>query len=145
MLSIIHEFKNIKKLYIFLNKVYHFEKIMLNTESIIKAYERQIFSKCKNDSFVTQKIIEIFELLANSYLISRVVKNNLENEFTEYLNDILLVKEYVNKDIGSIFGDDEYIYLPKIKIEDIIYCFSYGENNYIMPGKLNQTNFLIFK
>ncbi len=62
-LSIIHEFKNIKKLYIFLNKVYKFEEIMLNTESIIKAYERQIFSQYKNDSSVTQEIIEIFEHL----------------------------------------------------------------------------------
>ncbi len=52
-----------------------------------------------------------------------------------------MVIEYEIKDIGAISGDDEYIYLPKIKIEEITYCFSYSEKNYIMPGELNQTNF----
>ncbi len=102
-----------------------------------------MFSECKNDSLVTKETIEIFKHLANSYLISHVVKNDLEKDFTQYLMDILKIKEKVIKDIGAIFEQEQYIYFPTtLTSEDIIYCFSYGKDKYI-NGILNETDFNI--
>ena len=53
---------------------------------------------------------------------------------------MLKQKEDIIKDIGTAFGDNDYIYLPKLNIGDIIYCFKYGKDIYL-SGRLNPTDF----
>jgi len=141
LFSIIEEFKTIKIINIFINRIFKFQNLIKKEHfdiDILYAYKEQIFSECENGSYVSQKIIEIFEHLANSYLISKVIKNNFEVKYMEYINKMMNMKEDIIEDVGSIFKDDEYIYLPKLKPEDIIYCFRYGEDN-LKKGELNPT------
>ena len=109
--------------------------------NLLLAYKELIFSECKNNQNVTQETLKLFKHLSNSFLISNIVIKNFEDTFHDYINNILLIKDQYINDIGAIFGDNEYIYLPKLSLEDIIYCFRYGdENNPYFPGQLNQTN-----
>ena len=145
LFSIIEEFKNINLAPVFINRVVKFQKLIKEEEpkiDILSAYKEQIFSSCEQNSPVSKKMINIFEHLANSYLISEVVKNNLENNFNQYLVDMMDIKENIIKDIDSIFTDNEYIYFPELSNEDIGYCFKYGDDNYesgeLNPSKINQ-------
>ena len=141
LFSIIEEFKKINLINLFINRIFKFQNLIKKEHfdiDILYAYKEQIFSECENGSPVSQKIIEIFEHLANSYLISKVIKNDFEDKYMEYINKMMAMQEEIIKDIGSIFKDDEYIYLPKLKLGDIIYCFRYGEDNY-KKGELNPT------
>ena len=78
--------------------------------------------------------------MTNSYLISNVVKNKIEDEFCNFLSGLLQLKDNIVREIGSVFSDNDYFYFPKIIIEDIIYCFKYGKDNDIC-GKLNPTHY----
>ena len=138
-MSIIDEFKSINNDSLFLNRVIKFDRLV--NMSLLSAYKDIIFLECKNNKNVTQETIKLFKHLSNSYLMSNIVLNNFEETFLDYINNILLIKEQNINDIGAIFGDNEYIYLPQLKLEDIIYCFRYGdENNFYFPGQLNPTN-----
>ena len=139
--SIIEEFKNIKLTTVFITKVVNFQKLIKKYQpniDILSAYKEQIFSSCENDSFVSQEMIEIFKHMANSYLISEVIKNNLESKFSQYMVYLTQINEKILNEISIIFSQDEYIYLPKLNTKDIIYCFRYGEDNY-KSGALNPT------
>ena len=85
-----------------------------------------------------EKIIKIIKHIANSYLISEVIKNDLEDTFGKYLNELMEINKQNINYINSIFNDEDYIYFPKLVDEDIIYCFSYGYYNY-KCGALNPT------
>ena len=141
--SIIEEFKNINSITFLINRVINFQKLMKKEEQkidILSAYKEQIFSSCQKDTFVSEKIIEIFKHMANSYLVCEVIKNNIEDKFYEYLKQMMKVEEKIINDIKTIFTDEEYIYFPKLNAEDIVYCFIYGEGNY-KSGELNPTDF----
>ena len=141
LFSIIEEFKVINLDTDFLNRVDKFQKLMKKSQmniDIFSAYKEQIFTTCENNSLVSQHIIEIFKHIANSYLISEIVKNNLENGFSECLIKLIKIEESIINDIILIFDENEYITLPKLSNKDIIYCFSYGEDNY-KAGELNPT------
>ncbi len=131
------EFKNINKNHIFLNRVAKFEK--LRKLRILEAYNELLFEECENNAKVSENTIEIFSHLANSYIISNIVKNEFEEIFYNYINEIMMIKEDKINDIGSIFYDNEYIYFPKLKVEDIIYCFRYGNDDNYITGELNPT------
>ena len=76
--------------------------------------------------------------MANSYLISEIIKNNLVDSFYDYLNGLIKINEEKINDVNLIFNEEEYIYFPKLTDEDIIYCFIYGYYNY-KCGALNPT------
>ena len=140
--AIIEEFKNINLDTKFLNRVERFQKLIRKDGTnidILTAYKEQIFSECKNNSLVSQEIIEIFKHIANSYLISKIIKKNLENVFDAYLGNIMNVEENTLKDINEIFSNEDYIYLPKLIIKDIEYCFRYGKE--FKSGELNPTDY----
>ena len=124
LLAIIEDFKNINTTTVFLNRVYNFQKLIKKNQpkiDIISAYNDQIFSSCEKGSFVSQELTEIFNNMANAYLISEIVKNNLENKFDKFLQNMFKVEENIIKDIISIFDSEEYIYLPELKPKDIEY------------------------
>ena len=142
--SIIEEFKTIKIKTIFLNRVIKFQKLIRKHYpeiDILSAYKNKIFSECEKESFVSQEMIDIFQHIANAYLLSDIVKNNLQNEFEEYVNKILRIDKKTINEIHAIFNKEEYIYFPKLILKDILYCFRYGEGeeeNY-KNGILNPT------
>ena len=138
LLYIIDEFKNTTIPYYFLAGVNKFDSLI--DINIYDAYHSLLFNECKENKKVTEEILEIFKHLANSYLISNVVKNKIEDEFCNFLSGLLQLKDNIVRDIGSVFSDNDYIYFPKIIIEDIIYCFKYGKDNDIC-GKLNPTHY----
>ena len=140
LFSIIDEFSNIKTDTKFYNRVYKFQKLMKNYGSTIDlfVYKEQIFSECQKGSFVSNEIVEIFKHIANSFLISQIIKNNLETKFVEYLKKMIEIDETIINDINGIFNLDEYIYFPEFTIKDIIYCFRYGNDDY-KSGELNPT------
>ena len=141
LMEIIDEFKYIKLLPVFINRAKRFQKIMKKEQSnisIIEAYNKLIFSECEKGSNVSKEIIEIFKHMANSYLISEIIKNNLEDSFSDYLNGLIKINKEKINDVNLIFNEEEYIYFPKLTDEDIIYCFSYGFYNY-KCGALNPT------
>ena len=143
--SIIEEFKNIKLSTIFINRVIKFQKLIKQYQKkidIISGYKEKIFSECENEQFVSQETIEIFQHMANAYLISEVVKNNLEEKFNIYIDNIFNLNAENINEIKKIFNEEDYMYFPKLSIKDIIYCFRYGEDgddNY-KSGELNPVN-----
>ena len=141
LLSIIEEFKNINLDAKFLNKVYKFQSLLKKENSnilLFAVYKKRIFSECKDKSFVSTSTIKIFNHIANSYLISKIVKNHLENSFLDNLEKVMMVEEKAFLDINNIFIEREYIYFPKLNLEDIKYCFSYAEDVF-KSGELNPT------
>jgi hypothetical protein len=76
LFSLIDEFKNISNPILFLNRVDKFEELI--KIDIINAYKEKIFSECKNNLNVTKKTIDLFKHLANSFLISNIVKKDFE-------------------------------------------------------------------
>ena len=144
--SVIEQYKNINMKHEFIGGVSKFQKIMKKYQSnidIFGAYQERIFSECENDSPVTKDIIDIFNHMANSFLINEVINNNIEKTFVEYLNKIIKVDRKNIKDISNLFyNDEEFIYFPKLNNQDIIYCFRYGEDNF-KSGGLNPTKKII--
>ena len=81
-----------------------------------------------------EETIEIFKHIANSFLISEVIKNDLVDTFVNNFSKLLKVDKNVIDNINSIFSEEEYIYFPKPKNQDIIYCFRYGEDKFQYGG-----------
>ena len=146
LFSIIEEFQNIKLDTDFLNRVDRFQKLLKKDKStinILTAYKGRIFSENKNNSPVSQGTINIFKHIANSYLISKIILNNLENSFIEYLKKVVKADEKALDDIKKIFCVEDFIYFPTLSVSDIIYCFRYGKDDLkddFKSGELNPTS-----
>ena len=141
LFSIIEKFLNKTSTIEFINRVVNFQKLMKRDQpkiDLLSAYNETIFSTGKENSPVSPEIIIIFKHIANSYLISEIIKNNLEDTFSKYFDGMKKVEENIIKEMHLFFDDDEYIYLPELEPEDIIYCFKYGKDHF-QSGELNPT------
>ena len=100
--------------------------------------EKEIFIKLRIENAENKNIdedqVELYHQAANSYLINEIYnsqdnKNDGMNKFADYLKNIICLKDEI-LDLNIKFGDDEYIYLPKLSISDL--KFTTIQNDFIL-------------
>ncbi|OUM69791.1 hypothetical protein PIROE2DRAFT_57210 [Piromyces sp. E2] len=128
--DIVNKMKTINKQQNFINYMFRFCDIS-SLESFIEIYKYSLINECLNDEFVSTNLIIELKHLVNSLFISDVI-NIINTHPTKYINYLDFIKDLLKNDldhiksIGKYFGDDEYIYLPKVDIIDLKYCVRYG-------------------
>ena len=130
--SIIEKIEIIKENSLFLNEISLFSKIIKKEVLFNKKFGKKIFKQCESNKNVEEYIIKLLKKLSNSYLICKIVKNNLQDIFFEEINNILNCNEKVQELIN--FSNESFIYLPNLSIDDIEFCFQIGES----IGELNE-------
>ena len=134
LLKIIENIKiiDIKKYFIhFVHEIQEFNKIS----------EKNLFSDDEYRNWLLdnpidnkENIIELLENISNAYLISKIVKTNIENIFFKEIKELLNIKGKIGQLIG-LFPDNSFIYLPNLFLKNIEYCFKIGID---IPGYLNE-------
>jgi hypothetical protein len=126
---LIEEMNNIKDEQTFSNYMFKFSK-MSGIKFLIKGYKEFLEKDYESEYNIEYKIKEFYHLAAST-LITNLVQDSMDNKydiniFIDYLSKLMKVENNCIEELGSCFNDDDYIYLPKLSIKDVYYCFKYG-------------------
>ena len=133
LLKIIENIKimDIKKYSIhFVHEILEFNKILEKNLFSDKDYREWILNNPIDNK---KNIIELLEDISNAYLISKVVKENLEKIFFKEIKELINIQGKIGQLIG-LFPDNSFIYLPNLFLKNIEFCFKIG----VIPGYLNE-------
>ncbi|KAG4092785.1 hypothetical protein H8356DRAFT_1049181 [Neocallimastix lanati (nom. inval.)] len=125
---------------LFINNMFRFCDIS-SLESFNEVYNDSFSKECLNGEPVSNILLSELKHLANSLLISDIInmckiQRKKYEDYLEFIKSILKNDLDCIRSIGNYFGDDDFIYLPKLDIIDLKYCVRYGL-------KMKETNLLI--